>query len=162
MTPENTPDGSPKDIYELYFVWACVWAFGGALFQDQLTDHRVEFSKWWVTEFKAIKFPSQGTIFDYYIDAESKKFLPWAEMSASNRFDYDPDQPLQATMVPTSETTRIRFFMDMLMDKRKPVMLVGNAGSGKTVLIQARFQNSAQILIGILKCVGWSVSWAPV
>jgi len=147
LTPENTPDGSPKDIYELYFVWACVWAFGGALFQDQLTDHRVEFSKWWVTEFKAIKFPSQGTIFDYYIDAESKKFLPWAEMSASNRFDYDPDQPLQATMVPTSETTRIRFFMDMLMDKRKPVMLVGNAGSGKTVLIQACFQISAQIFI---------------
>ena len=69
-------------------------------------------------------------------------------MSASNRFDYDPDQPLQATMVPTSETTRIRFFMDMLMDKRKPVMLVGNAGSGKTVLIQDRFQNSAEILIG--------------
>ena len=59
MTEENVPEGSSKDVYELYFVWACVWAFGGALFQDQLCDHRVEFTKWWSAEFKQIKFPSQ-------------------------------------------------------------------------------------------------------
>ena len=59
MTEENVPEGSSKDVYELYFVWACVWAFGGALFQDQLCDHRVEFTKWWAAEFKQIKFPSQ-------------------------------------------------------------------------------------------------------
>ena len=41
-------------------------------------------------------------------------------------------------MVPTAETTRIRFFMDMLMERRRPVMLIGNAGSGKTVLVQSK------------------------
>lgn len=41
-------------------------------------------------------------------------------------------------MVPTSETRRIRYFMDLLLEKRRPVMLVGNAGSGKTVLIQSK------------------------
>lgn len=30
-----TPD-SPKELYELYFVFACFWAFGGAMFQDQV------------------------------------------------------------------------------------------------------------------------------
>ena len=44
-------------------------------------------------------------------------------------------------MVPTSETTRVRFFMDMLMEKRKPVMLIGNAGSGKTVLVQSKLNS---------------------
>ena len=63
MTEENVPEGSSKDVYELYFVWACVWAFGGALFQDQLCDHRVEFTKWWSAEFKQIKFPSQVKFF---------------------------------------------------------------------------------------------------
>ena len=52
--------------------------------------------------------------------------------------------PLQATMVPTSETTRIRYFMDMLMDLRKPVMLIGNAGSGKTVLIQSKLNSLSE------------------
>ena len=35
----------------------------------------------------------------------------------------------------TAETTRVRYFMDLLVEKRRPVMLVGNAGTGKTVLI---------------------------
>ena len=36
LTPENIPPESPKELYELYFVFCCVWAFGGSLFQDQV------------------------------------------------------------------------------------------------------------------------------
>uniref|UniRef100_H2ZKB3 AAA+ ATPase domain-containing protein n=1 Tax=Ciona savignyi TaxID=51511 RepID=H2ZKB3_CIOSA len=142
LTPENTPADCPKELYELYFVFACIWAFGGAMFQDQLIDYRlfirlispVEFSKWWTTEFKTVKFPSAGTVFDYCIDSETKKFLPWSESVPA--FELDPELPLQACMVPTAETRRIRYFMDLLMEIRRPVMLVGNAGAGKTVLVQ--------------------------
>ena len=35
----------------------------------------------------------------------------------------------------TAETTRTKFFMDLLIEKRRPVMLVGNAGTGKSVLM---------------------------
>ena len=38
LTPENTPPDTHKEIYELYFVFCCVWAFGGCLFQDQVSD----------------------------------------------------------------------------------------------------------------------------
>jgi len=43
--------------------------------------------------------------------------------------------------VHTAETTRVRFFMDLLMEKKRPVMLVGNAGTGKTVLVNDYFQS---------------------
>lgn len=121
LTEKSTPPDSPKELYELYFVFACFWAFGGAMFQDQvsagrpaeaawhppepgpsdvfvfaqLIDYRVEFSKWWTNEFKTIKFPSQGTIFDYYLDPDTKKFLPWTDKVPS--FELDPDIPLQVT-----------------------------------------------------------------
>ena len=36
LTPENTPPDTAKDVYELYFVFAAVWAFGGSMFQDQV------------------------------------------------------------------------------------------------------------------------------
>ena len=36
LTPENTPPDSYKELYEIYFVFAAVWAFGGAMFQDQV------------------------------------------------------------------------------------------------------------------------------
>lgn len=41
----------------------------------------------------------------------------------------------QAALVHTSESIRVRFFLDLLMEQRHPVMLVGNAGVGKTVLV---------------------------
>ncbi|XP_043958392.1 dynein heavy chain 9, axonemal isoform X2 [Gambusia affinis] len=139
LTPENTPPDSSKDLYELYFVFAAIWAFGGALFQDQLVDYRVEFSKWWVAEFKTIKFPSQGTVFDYYIDPESKKFELWSKMVTT--FEMDPDKPLQACLVHTTETVRLRYFMDRLLEHRRPVMVVGNAGTGKSVLIGDKLES---------------------
>lgn len=61
----------------------------------QLVDYRAEFSKWWLTEFKTVKFPSQGTVFDYYIDPETKKFEPWAKLIP--QFEFDPEMPLQVS-----------------------------------------------------------------
>ncbi|XP_064890575.1 dynein axonemal heavy chain 9 isoform X5 [Columba livia] len=133
LAEENTPPDCPKELYELYFVFAAVWAFGGSMFRDQLVDYRVEFSKWWVAEFKTIKFPSQGTVFDFYIDPETKKFEPWSKLIP--QFEFDPEMPLQACLVPTTETVRVRYFMDRLLECRRPVMLVGNAGTGKSVLV---------------------------
>uniref|UniRef100_A0A8B9DZR5 Dynein axonemal heavy chain 9 n=1 Tax=Anser cygnoides TaxID=8845 RepID=A0A8B9DZR5_ANSCY len=133
LTEENTPPDCPKELYELYFVFAAVWAFGGSMFQDQLVDYRVEFSKWWVAEFKTIKFPSQGTVFDFYVDPETKKFEPWSKLIP--QFEFDPEMPLQACLVPTTETVRLRYFMDRLLERQRPVMLVGNAGTGKSVLV---------------------------
>ncbi|NXH39972.1 DYH17 protein, partial [Dicaeum eximium] len=133
LTPKAVPPDSPREQYELFFVFACVWAFGGALFQDQLVDHRQQFSKWWLAEFKTIKFPNQGTVFDYYIHPKTKTFNPWDERVPD--FELDPDVPLQAAVVHTTETIRLRYFMDLLMEKQQPVMLVGNAGTGKSVLM---------------------------
>lgn len=36
LIEDNTPADSPRELYEIYFVFACVWAFGGALFQDHV------------------------------------------------------------------------------------------------------------------------------
>lgn len=53
----------------------------------------MEFSKWWTTEFKTIKFPSQGTVFDYFLDPQTHKWTPWTEKVP--RFELDPEVPLQ-------------------------------------------------------------------
>ena len=36
LTAENTPPDTHKDIYELYFVFAAIWSFGGFLFKDEV------------------------------------------------------------------------------------------------------------------------------
>lgn len=142
LTPLNTPAECPKEWHELYFVFACIWAFGSAMFQDQAIDYRIEFSKWWLNEFKNIKFPQGGTVFDYYLDSETKQFTPWTEKLP--KFELDSDLPLQAVLVHSPESIRIRFFLNILMEKRVPVMLVGNAGCGKTVLVNEKLQQLSE------------------
>lgn len=36
ITSENCPYDTTKEVYETYFVFACLWAFGSATFQDQV------------------------------------------------------------------------------------------------------------------------------
>lgn len=139
LTAKNTPKGCDKEWFEIYFVFAAVWAFGGAVFQDQIIDYRIEFSKWWNAEFKNIKFPPTGTVYDYFVDEETKTFLPWTNVVP--KYDHDQDIPLQAVIVHTSETTRIRFFLDLLVDNAKPVLLIGNAGCGKTVMMNNKLSS---------------------
>ena len=59
MVPSNIPLDSPKveifftlaregdymiqELYESYFVFALVWAYGSCLFNDGQTDYRAEF-----------------------------------------------------------------------------------------------------------------------
>ncbi|GAA6066506.1 dynein axonemal heavy chain 11 isoform X1, partial [Tachysurus ichikawai] len=93
LTSENVPVDSPREVYETYFVFACIWAFGGATYQDQLRDYRAEFSQWWTKEMRSIKLPAHGSVFDYYLDPQTRRFLPWAEKIPS--FHMEPDKPLQ-------------------------------------------------------------------
>jgi len=36
LVPANTPTDCPKEWYELYFTFTCIWAFGAAIYQEQV------------------------------------------------------------------------------------------------------------------------------
>ena len=61
-----------------------------------------------------MKFPTiaNTTVFDYYIDPETKKFELWNKKVP--KFELDPEVPLQAALVPTAETVRIRYWLGKL------------------------------------------------
>ncbi|XP_053483492.1 dynein axonemal heavy chain 11 isoform X4 [Ictalurus furcatus] len=134
LTSENVPTDSPREVYETYFVFACIWAFGGATYQDQLRDYRAEFSQWWTKEMRSIKLPAHGSVFDYYLDPQTRRFSPWTDKIQS--FHMEPDKPLQAVMVPTAETVRLQYFMRLLLESAQPLMLVGGVGTGKTAIVK--------------------------
>lgn len=48
---------------------------------------------------------------------------------------------IQAVLVHTAETVRLKYFVDLLMADSRPVMLVGGAGCGKTVLVNNKLSN---------------------
>lgn len=96
LTPENLPAKCPKEWYEIYFVFAAIWGFGSTLYQDQQIDWRLEFSKFWIAEFQAIKFPEHGTVFDYFVDPKTKEFVHWNKLIP--KYDLDIECPLQVCL----------------------------------------------------------------
>ena len=133
IIPANVPPDAPKELYELFFVFACVWAYGSSLFHDGQTDYRADFSKWFIHEFKSVKFPLGMNVFDVWVEPTAAELLSWNEKVP--KFELDVDLPLQACLVHNAETIRIRYFIDILIGLKFPVMLIGTAGSGKTLLI---------------------------
>lgn len=140
LTEENVPPGTDREIYEMYFIFASVWAFGGPLGVKDGIDYRKQFDKWWrMTWRNQVKFPEGATIFDYYLDNQTKKFERWT--NKVDKFVFDSEQTLTTMMVATEETTSVKFFMDLMVSLGYPVLLVGNAGCGKTKIVDQQLSS---------------------
>ena len=73
--------------------------------KTKYNEHRAEFSKWWLNEYKTVKFPPNGIVFDFYVDPQQQEMVPWENRVP--KFELDPDLPLQAALVHTAGKTKI-------------------------------------------------------
>jgi dynein heavy chain len=76
-------------------------------------------------------------VFDYYINAKSGKFAPWADLVPEVEFDSQVTA-MSSLFVPTPETSSFTYFLDMMLELRAPIMFVGPAGTGKTALVKGK------------------------
>lgn len=57
---------------------------------------------------------------------------------------------LQQTLVNTAETIRLRYFLDLLVDKKSAIMFVGGAGTGKSVIVNEKLKSLSSELYAVL------------
>ena len=135
---ESVPyDNRKPDIIENLFIFAVMWAFGGPMVVDKAGDFRKYFSEAFATTFGQ-KFPKERPCFDYMWSLQEECWMEWT----SKVPPYQPipigggpgETPFSQLFVPTSDTVRLTFLLDMLARKGRHVMLVGS-GSGKTSVI---------------------------
>ena len=81
--------------------------------------------------------PTQFTVFDYWYDATTNTFEQWSKSPylSADMMDYDPAIPMASVTVPTPETCSVTYWMKLLVNMRRPVMLAGPAGTGKTQIV---------------------------
>mmetsp|Transcript_13737 Transcript_13737/g.31794 ORF Transcript_13737/g.31794 Transcript_13737/m.31794 type:complete len:4493 (-) Transcript_13737:49-13527(-) len=148
------PEEGPK-LLEALFVFCCVWGMGGSLTVEQGMDYRLGFSKWWADEWKVVRFPDGGSVFDFVVDPDTGKFLHWDTKVPS--YQYNPDTLFGNIFIDTVETVRLMFLLDQLMTKRRLCMFVGAAGTGKTTIMKDKLRNldpeTAQFLNINLNCM---------
>ena len=136
-------------LLESYFIFAMMWAIGGATFTDKQIDHRKKFNNFMKEEFKTIRFPDEGDIFDYCVD-ESKFPLQMKDEVLSTPFQHwsdkvEPYAHSRGTVfgniyVATRETQRMTYLLDILLPGKHAVMFVGGAGTGKTTIMNDKLR----------------------
>lgn len=138
LTPQIL-NSEAADAIEKAFVFAMIWSMGSALtVTDDGTDNRKAFSDWWRNEWRQVKMPTQYTIFDYWYDPTSNTFEQWSKSPflSADMMEFDSQtQNMQSVTVPTSETCSVTYWMKILVNDRRPVMLCGPAGTGKTQIV---------------------------
>lgn len=91
--------------------------------------NRKNFDKWWKGQWTTVKIPGKGTIYDYFINFKTGKFTPWTDLVTD--IEYNSSLTMSTLFVPTAETSSLRFFLDLMVGLRKPIMFVGGAGVGE-------------------------------
>ena len=112
------------------FVFAFTWGVGGSI----KAVHREKFSDYSRSVFGSItNLPSHDTLYDYFL--VGKGFKHWSEKVPE--FNYESDKSYFSLVVPTIDTTSTEFLLSLLYQKNQPIMLTGDTGVGKSVIISS-------------------------
>jgi dynein heavy chain len=60
LKPENLSNKAEQGLFEMYFVFAAIWAFGGALVDKDGISYRRNFDKWWKQTWTTVKLPGDA------------------------------------------------------------------------------------------------------
>ncbi len=114
-----------------------IWCMGAGLEIMEGNKSRVNFDKFWRETWKTIKFPTKGTVFDYYVDIENSKLEDWNKLrNDSIESSIDTSKAITNYTIPTADTIAAQFIMKRFIKIGTPPMLVGSAGCGKTQIIK--------------------------
>lgn len=128
---------------EPLFIFALIWSVGATTNEDgrRMFDHFLRFELY-CNKF-AWMFPKQGMIYDYVFVIETKKWTKW--MDIIDKYEVDPKSPFSETIVPTTDSVRNTYMLDLLLPNDKHVLMVGATGTGKTININQYLTGAAKV-----------------
>ena len=136
-TAENGCDPSEGDarvpLLEMWFLYSLIWAMGGTV--DEAGRKAFDMH---LRELDA-RYPSQDTVFEYFVDPKKKAWVPWEE-KLGQTYRPAPDTPFFKMVVPTVDTLRTRAVLETLVGSGRHALLTGNVGVGKTLVIEGMLE----------------------
>ena len=80
------------------------------------------------------RYPS---LYEYHFDLTENVWLPWNRIVP--KYEHDPSLKYNQILVPTVDTTRTTWLLKLMVNIKRPVVLVGETGTSKTATIQVKF-----------------------
>ncbi|CAF0988415.1 unnamed protein product, partial [Didymodactylos carnosus] len=137
-------------------IWAAIWSIGAT--SD--TDSRIKFDVFFRDVLRAkfepipdifggkfdLQIPEKGIVHDYYFGYKNRgDWFPFENLlrvaEAAGATAQTNMKNIRRYIVPTVDTARINFMLDLVTPSRKPVLFVGPTGTGKSVYVQNYLMN---------------------
>ncbi|XP_033627732.1 dynein heavy chain 10, axonemal-like [Asterias rubens] len=140
-----------SDVLEAIFIQALYWSLGGSLIEESQVkfDGYVKYiaSMPTITDEAADAGPGElpgqlDSIYEYFFDQEKKKWIPWSRLVP--KYIHDPERKFYEILVPTLDTVRNTWLLELMVHTKQPVLFVGDTGTSKTATIQDFLRNIDQ------------------
>ena len=138
LLPSN-PDEYQKltnDHINHYFIFAVMWSIGALL---ELND-REKLEAFWRENDQLVPLLPQckddQTIFEFVARNDNGAWQPWNERVEKYEYPTDSVPDFNKILVPNVDNVRTDFLMNLIMKQEKAVLLIGEQGTAKTVMIQ--------------------------
>ncbi|KAM6176988.1 dynein axonemal heavy chain 12 [Erethizon dorsatum] len=150
---ENDPTSKHIRVWIMAcFIFSLIWSIGGSC--D--TDGRLAFDNFirliimgkneenpvpaCVGKWECL-FDEKGLVYDYMYELKNRgHWLHWNELIKSTNLE-DKHVNIQDIIVPTMDTIRYTFLMDLNITSAKPLLFVGPTGTGKSVYVKDKLMN---------------------
>ena len=144
LSKDSTPSmGLGTSVLESVFLTALYWSLGGTLIEDsrsrfddivkKLSGLPMNSAEGAVVETGEIPV-ALPTLYEYYFDLETRKWVPWKDKV--NEYVHNPDRKFTEILVPTMDTVRTTWLLELMLQVQRPCLLVGESGTSKTATIQ--------------------------
>jgi dynein heavy chain len=123
-----------KASYDAMFAFAVMWSIGGAIADDKTVNYRKQFNSFMKGIIKAVRMPDAGDCYDYRYEPTAKDWVPWDKWV----IEYAPvaEKMYQNIVVSNMELERMKYILQLHIMRKKPVLYVGVAGTGKTTIVK--------------------------
>jgi dynein heavy chain len=132
------------------FYFCLVWSVGatvnreGRIKFDQFVRHVSGSTSEAPVAKLDLAFPDEGSVYDYLFEKKGKgKWLKW--MATINpELTLKPGQKIKDAIVPTMDTARYTYLMDLALRHNCPILFVGPTGTGKSVYVKDKLMNGLE------------------
>ncbi|KAK9891390.1 hypothetical protein WA026_014631 [Henosepilachna vigintioctopunctata] len=120
---------------ERLFLFSLMWSLGALL----ELDDRDKLEQFVLKHSSKMDWPKAGpneTIFEYFVNPDNGRWQHWTERV--EQFIYPSDSVLEFTsiLVPNVDNVRTAFLIETICKQSKAVLLIGEQGTAKTVMVQ--------------------------
>lgn len=134
---------------ERLYVFALVWSMGAML----ETEDRLKFDEFLKTNLPDLSLPVNGTkskestVFDYMVNQEGQWVL-WSTMVTNYVYPELATPEYSNILIPIPDNVRINFLIQTIATQEKAVLLIGEQGTAKTVMVKSYMKkcNPEQVL----------------